>query len=140
MAFIKEWLKEEDWELYNSFELYYDHKLKKANENRLWTVDKERDIYFIFLGGGGLDVPEEHAIIWQNRKIRIMSDTKAVTEKTSGKTFLHWAVTNIWAEKSLEKKESELIQLIREILSWGCENLVIDQMAEPVFVEEGRVF
>ncbi len=47
MAFVSEWVQEKDWDLYNSFDLYYNHEREEANQNCSWEVDRERFILYI---------------------------------------------------------------------------------------------
>ncbi len=141
MAFIREWVQEKDWELYNSFELYYNNEREEANQNCLWTIDRERNIYFIFLGGGALERPQEYALIWEGRKIWMMVESKSIREQPNDKLRAHWKIEGIRAEKSLEKYQDEMMSLIEEVLDeYDGGGLIVDYMATPVFVEEGRVF
>ncbi len=142
MAFISEWVQEKDWDLYNSFDFYFNHKRKLAHKNCYWTVDREREIYFIFSGGGNMDMPEEYSLIWKERKVRIERKAGLAYESPSGENKLHMKIIKIVAEKSLEGKKDELIELIKEIFEFRCEgsqNLVIEYIVDPTFVE-GRIF
>lgn len=55
MAFVKEKILEENKELFDSFNLCYDGVKREVNKFTYWLVDKEREIYFIYLGGGALE-------------------------------------------------------------------------------------
>lgn len=52
MAFVKEYLTKQDKELLGSWKIHKEGKLINPNIYKSWNVDKEREIYFIYLGGG----------------------------------------------------------------------------------------
>ncbi len=75
MAFVKEIVPEADKELYNSFEIKdeldeldknYIYKWYPDNE---WVVDREREIYFIYVTGGQNEAhPMQFNLIYNGEK------------------------------------------------------------------------
>ena len=134
MAFVFERVSETDWELYNSFDLSFDDKKLIANKYKWWTVDMEREIYLILLGGGAFETPEVYTLIWNNDKIRILIEKKCVTNKFSN-SVIHCRIESITAPETLKKDSNKLIEILIEAFACtiDCE-YVIDFMAEPKFV------
>lgn len=71
MAFVREYILDDNKELFDSFNLTYDGKQREANEFATWYADKERGIYFVFLGGGVFEQASTYALIWKSEKIII---------------------------------------------------------------------
>ncbi len=87
-----------------------------------------------------IDIPREYALIWENKKVKIIAESEAVRESDTNEISSHWKIIGIEAEKTLESKKAELISIIMEALFFYCEDdVVIDYMAEPIFTV-GRVF
>lgn len=107
MAFIKEKVLEKNRELFESFNLTYDGKKRKVSEATIWYVDKERDIYFMYLGGA-LETPKTYELIWKNRKAIINVETRPSNDKTT------WIMDMI-ASKQLESQKSDLMNILSEI-------------------------
>ncbi len=76
MAFVKEIVPEADKELYNSFEIKdeldeldknYIYKWYPDNE---WVMDREREIYFIYVTGGQNEAhPMQFNLIYNGEKV-----------------------------------------------------------------------
>ena len=135
MAFVKEDVLGNNMELYESFNLYYDGKKRNPNGATQWQVDKERDIHFIFLGGGALERPKVYALIWKGEKVII-----SVESRPQRKGNVHWLIEEIKASKNLEQYKDELVEIIKEVAEadYGCE-VVFMKFPEPIFVEEERL-
>ena len=108
MAFIKEKVLEKNRELFESFNLTFREEKIDASEFTSWYVDKEREIYFIWLGGGALETPKTYALIWKNRKAIIYVETRPSNDKTT------WIMDMI-ASKQLESQKSDLMNILSEI-------------------------
>lgn len=134
MAFVKEKILEENKELFDSFNLCYDGVKREVNKFTYWLVDKEREIYFIYLGGGALEHPYVYALIWKNRKVIITVESRSYKEN------VHWLIESIKASKSLEQDKKAIIEIIKEVvpITYGCE-VIFEVFPEPVFVEEERL-
>ena len=134
MAFVKEDVTGADKALFDSFGFVFDNEPVKAGRFTTWTVDRKRDIYFTYLGGGALERPRSYAMIWKNKKIII------IVESRSYKENVHWLIESIKASKSLEQDKKAIIEIIKEVvpITYGCE-VIFEVFPEPVFVEEERL-
>ncbi len=134
MAFIKEDVTGADKALFDSFGFVFDNEPVKAGRFTTWTVDRKRDIYFTYLGGGALEHPYVYALIWKNRKVIITVESRSYKEN------VHWLIESIKASKSLEQDKKAIIEIIKEVvpITYGCE-VIFEVFPEPVFVEEERL-
>ncbi len=66
MALVEEKVKEEDRELFNSFV-----PSRKANECTKWIVDREKKIYFFWVGGEARECIDVYFMFWNNIKTYI---------------------------------------------------------------------
>lgn len=133
MAFIKEKVLEKK-ELFESFNLTYDGKKRKVSEATIWYVDTEREIYFVWLGGGALETPKTYALIWKNRKAIIDVETRPSNDKTT------WIMDMI-ASKQLESQKSDLMNILSEItfIMYKGEKVELQLLSDIEFVEENRL-
>lgn len=133
MAFIYERVAEKDWELYNSFNLIYDGKKLNANKYKAWTVDKERQIYLILLGGGAFEQPEIYAFIWKNQQIKVYISSKCI-KNSDGQRTVHWNIENIVAPILLKPQKKMFIEDLKKAIDvyLNC-NFIIDNIPEPNF-------
>ena len=144
MGFVYEKVPEADWGLYNSFKLrsYGREGVSKANQYSFWTVDRERSIYFIFIGGGANELPYEYAIIWRGEKILIDVEARSmVTDDPLGE--LHWRIDSIIAPRSLESRKDDIVPLVLDVVNavHAVQHKIpyrftITHVAEPKFVDE----
>lgn len=109
MAFIKEKIADNK-QLYDSFHLTYQGKKREVYEFSKWYVDRERDIYFEFLGGGTSDKPSTYAIIWEGRKVIIDVEVRV------SKSEVKWFIEEIKASNKLQYNENKIIEIIKEIV------------------------
>lgn len=66
MAFINEEISDSDKELFYSFN-FINPVTRKPLNPRKWTIDRERDILLVGLGGQGLEsseIPMFYALVW----------------------------------------------------------------------------
>ncbi|MCH5205587.1 MAG: hypothetical protein J1F09_01455 [Oscillospiraceae bacterium] len=133
MAFIKEKVLEK-LELFESFNLTYDGKKRKVSEATNWYVDTEREIYFVWLGGGALETPKTYALIWKNRKAIIDVETRLSIDKTT------W-IMNMIASKQLESQKSDLMNILGEItfIMYKGKKVELQLLSDIEFVEEKRL-
>ena len=131
MAFVKEYLKKKEKELLGSWKIRKEEKFIDPSIYKSWNVDKEREIYFIYLGGGTLERPSIYALIWKSKKVIIS------VESRSYKDNVHWLIESIKASKALEHDKEKIVEIIKEVvpISYGC-NVIFEVFPEPVFVEE----
>ena len=134
MGFVKEMVCPDSEMLYNSFMIEYEGEICKANKYMSWYVDKERDMYFSFLGGFTNERAASYVLVWKNKKIMIEVDVKPT------KDVVYWSILRIKAAKELELYRDEIEEIICEVATivHSERKLVIDQMADIVFCLEDK--
>ncbi|MCH5196341.1 MAG: hypothetical protein J1F28_06490 [Oscillospiraceae bacterium] len=135
MAFIKEKVLEKNRELFESFELMFREEKIDASEFTSWYVDKEREIYFIWLGGGALQIPETYELIWKNRKAIITVEFRPSKEQ------IYCIINSIKASRQLEQQKDELMNIIMEIISvmFNGKRIEYEMLSNFEFVEEHKL-
>ena len=125
MGFIYEKVKEEDWELYNSFLPNYE----MADRFTRWVADKERNIYFFWTGGEIRESMYEYFLAWDDLKIYIY------TELRSGNEYIYIWIKQISIPKVLSndnEKINEIVDMIKEALQIMYNNKIIfKKIVEP---------
>lgn len=111
MSFVYEEVGEENKELWesigwkdwfcNSFRFY---------KGRHWSVDKERKIYLMGIGGY-IDMPEFWDMSYEGRIIRMEVAGKAKGNNSTGVVF-NWKIMRINIPKSLWGKKQDIIEQI----------------------------
>ena len=138
MAFIHEYVPREDWDLYNSFGLVnksidIGQKIA-ANENSIWMVDKERKVYFVMTGVIGREGIEYYTLVLEGKKVNIIAGFERRFDNGMQKGY---KVDSIIADKRLESREKEYLEIIREALLLGWKNgLDFIEFAQPKYREE----
>ncbi|MDE6208948.1 MAG: hypothetical protein K2M73_04625 [Lachnospiraceae bacterium] len=126
MAFIYERVKEEDRELFNSFV-----KSRKANKYTRWVADKERNIYFFWIGGESREYTKEYFLAWNDLKVYIYTEVKC------GKEDVHIWIKRISMPKVLSnnnEKINEIVDMIPEILQMMYRSKIIfEEIVTPSF-------
>jgi len=83
-----------------------------------WTIDRERDVFLIPLGGRGPDGerPEVFALVWKGQMVRFEA---SATGEGSGKFWstLHWKVGNVSVPEMLQSCRTQVIELVVQSLS-----------------------
>ena len=138
MAFINEYVSKEDWDLYNSFELVNKSinigQRIVANEHSGWIVDREKDIYFVRAGVLGREGIGYYTLILEGKKVNIIAGFERRFDNGMQKGY---KVDSIIADKRLESREKEYLEIIREALLLGWKNgLDFIEFAQPKYREE----
>lgn len=128
MAFVKEIVPEADKELYNSFEIKDElderdnvYIYKWLPERREWVVDREREIYFIYVTGGQNEAhPMQFNLIYNGEKVVLyctMDTYKTPTQDNPMKLHSVYNIIEINMPKSLEGKQETDIETIKSALT-----------------------
>ena len=132
MALVYEDVKKEDWDLYNSFV-----PSKKANDCSMWVVDREKNIYFFWVGGDYRDSSDIYFMSWNNIKIYIYTESRIIV---GGRVYI-W-IDSILIYKKLDSKSEivkEIIDTIKEALQMMYDNPIeFQRIANPTFEEEKK--
>ncbi len=134
MAFVNEFVPENDWELYNSFNLYSatTGKRKKAGENSCWIVDRDREIFFILTGVETRENIMDYTLVWQGKKVDITYyEGRSLRGGVSDGTKIYYDIYSIGADIELKKYEKEIIEIIKEFLQFEItKECVFEYIAE----------
>ena len=131
MALVYEKVKEEDWELYNSFL----PNIETADKYTKWVVDRDNNIYFFWTGGEMRESMYEFFMSLDNLKIYIYT---RIAKYVQGGMYI-W-IDRISIPKKIsdnnEKKE-EIVSLVKEILQIIYNNKVVFQNVEEPVARKG---
>lgn len=138
MAFISEYVSRKDWDLYNSFEFINKSinsgQIKQANDNSIWKVDRDRDIYFVRTGAIGREEIDYYTLVWKGKKVNIVAGFERRFDNGMQRGY---KVSSIIADIKLQSRECEYLEIIKEVLLLGWENgLDFIEFAEPKYREE----
>lgn len=141
MALVKEDVRQEDWEFFNSLNIQFEGKYKTANEYSEWVIDREREIIFTAVRLAGRDYGHTYILIWRKARVYIYVESRSEYHTDENARKYHWDIQRVMAPKSLEGKKDELVALIRDVAVINYDPrsssiFVIDNIAEPRFVEE----
>ncbi len=133
MALVYEKVKEEDWELYNSFL----PNIETADEYTKWIVDREKNIYFFRVCGDYRDSSDIYFMSWNNIKIYIDTESHSII---GGGTYM-W-INRILIYKMLDSESEiveEIVDTIKVALQIQYENPIkFQRIAKPTFEEEKK--
>ena len=140
MRLVRENVKEDDWEYFNSLNIHFQGKHITADKYSKWVVDNERKIVFTMVQTPGRDYGATYILLWEKIRVYIYVEDWSELPSDDGIRKYHWDIQSVSAPMTLNKKKSELINLIREIASINCvlnssSIFVIDNIAEPQFKE-----
>ncbi len=132
MALVEEKVKEEDWELFNSFV-----PNRKAYDCTKWIVDREKNIYFFRVGGEAREHIDVYFMSWNNIKIYIYTESRIIV---GGRVYI-W-IDSILIYKKLDSKSEivkEIIDTIKAALQIRYDNSIkFQEIANPTFEEEKK--
>ena len=135
MGFIYEKVKEEDWELYNSFLPNYE----TADRFTRWVADKERNIYFFWIGGETREEENVYFLAWDDLKIFIYTKVR-IYEETDNVDKAHIWINRILMPKAIKKDKKNIndtVEFIKEMLQIIYENQVFfEEISEVTFRED----
>lgn len=120
MAFVNEKIPEQDKPRFTAV-INYENLRKQARyipEFRsdllnLWTIDRARGVYVIFVTGGGREQLGYYAIVIDGQSIVFNVDRRVKGHDSIGLQE-HWDVYDLLIPLSIESRREEIKQLIRE--------------------------
>lgn len=119
MAFIKKKTSEADREFIDSFH-FINPVTNEKRHPRYWTIDQERNIFLIGLGGQGYyasEIPMFSALIW-NKCVIMLETFSSSIKNDSGVKECFWKITKIKAPICLLEKSDEMIEIIKQNFLW----------------------
>ncbi|PYG83914.1 hypothetical protein LY28_03762 [Ruminiclostridium sufflavum DSM 19573] len=145
MAFVYEKIPEGDRKYFNSFNLKspFTDKLLYSRE---WTIDREREVFMVGLGGQGTyesEIPMYYALVWGKSVIFLDTFCNGKGDYDTG-IEMWWKITKIKAPICLLKDNDKMIEIIKEAFDAmgfaGIRNCVkrvnFEYIAEPVYMQE----
>ena len=128
MAFVYETIPEKDWGLFNSWKLKNtqgDLMILKEGiapksycyyAEKDWIADREREIYFVYLGGQNRGQFKVNALIWKGIKIIVTFQSKVTYAKEHSASILYYDVLEILAPKILNLQKAEIVSIVNEVI------------------------
>lgn len=140
MALVRENVKQEDWEYFNSLNIQFEGKHITADKYSTWVIDRVGELVFTRVQTPGRDYGETYILIWGKARVYIYIESWTTLPEEDGRRRYHWDIQRITAPTSLRNKQDELFDLIRKVAeinyySRSSSIFVIDCIAEPQFVE-----
>ncbi len=155
MAFVNEYISDEDIKRYNLIELmnyYYKldrrfHPFDPKTRKLRWTIDKERNIWL--LKAISMHLPDHRegwtgevyfVLYYQGRKIEIVLKEEPGTDQSKDPIIKRWTLLRIKEEdiKGFDKKDKqEMFKVLQEALSeYGLDGLTDDDFKEIGFKKD----
>lgn len=145
MAFVNETISEADKKKYDDFNFILPVTRKPVPAWK-WTIDRERDVFLVSLGGQGgqfAEIPKFFMLVWKNKTIKIEAFYKFSGNENKGYDF-NWNITKIVIPEALRHELEAIVCLLKEAIdAYGdiydrnkINNVCFDNIATPVFVSE----
>ena len=139
MALVREDVKQEDWEYFNSLNIQFEGKHITADKYSTWVVNPEREVFFTTVCWGGRDYGDTYILIWGQSRIYVYVEARP-TRLANGTREFCWLIEKITAPLTIKDKRDELINLIKEVADINYDRrssaiFVITRIAEPEFIE-----
>lgn len=153
MAFVNEKLTEKDKEFIASFQFHnpigMKEELVKIPEK--WTVDRNRELYLICLGGQGYRFsdefpPDYYILIVKNTVIEITVQHNSIGNNTDG-IDVTWRITSIFIKNNTNNiSNKKIIEYIKEAFikrasmgGFSLEKNVVNVKFETICIPTGQV-
>ena len=147
MAFVYEKLSKKDKEFIASFKLPYPlSRSMMADIPRCWAADREREMFFVSVGGQGFHFSEEYPpsyyyLIWCGQLIMMQSYYKAIGNMQEKRKYIY-KVHCILAPNILESQSALIAEVIKEAVteyergsSQFFGTIEFEEMSTPIFME-----
>lgn len=117
MAFVNEFVPEDQKKL-----LKADARFNKswgAIDLRKWTIDRERNVFIVYVQGGMPSLgdeyvdPDHYAMCWNGEVIKFTAATRSSSKYNEGRV-VDWVVHKVGIPPSLELQRDSVLQLIQE--------------------------
>lgn len=117
MAFVNERIPDEEKEQFKDLSRWKNPVTGRQIEIYKWTIDRERDVFFIPLGGygGRPGMPDYFVLSWHGAVIEIDGCGEASGNAEKG-VVVFWNIANVVIPRSLESKSTEVIELVKEAM------------------------
>ena len=119
MGFVKENITtEEDKARFNAFKFVtpVSKKNYEISKSTKWVIDRERDIFMTYLGGGPHEVPDFFVLILPEGRVYFEGFRK-VTGDGPGTQEIWWELIRVDIPSHIKSRELEIQELIKEVLT-----------------------
>ncbi len=126
MAFVNEYVSDEDIKKYNLDRVWLDRNAVYKIEGKLpsgfrhkWTVDRESDTYFMVVGGGGYDRNVTRCLLYRGGQfwdIELAKPGEGSNDFSEQPYRIVWALETINLRRP-ETAHREVIQVLKEALT-----------------------
>lgn len=125
MAFINEYVSEEDIQKYQLREIWLQHHpAYKKDKNPFstfrfkWAIDRERDTYLMCISGGGYDRDySEWVLFWRNQPVTIHLKMPGEGSKSFEQPYrIVWALDRIY-KQLVGAEQQEFLHALKEALT-----------------------
>lgn len=134
MAFINEYISEEDIKKYGIREIWDQfHPFSKNDMNLLkkhsWTVDKERDVFFIPAKSGREEKSSQVIAIlwWKGAYLSVtLANVGGHYDHVNKKGDKRWQLIDVWRPAGFEVSDEDIIPVLKEALvKYGFSGIAI---------------
>jgi hypothetical protein len=85
-------------------------------ERWMWTVDRERGVYLVSLGGGFGDMPRIFALVLPEGTVRIEGRSSEQGAIAARAVEIEWNVSAVRIPRALASRTGQILALVREAL------------------------
>lgn len=132
MAFVNEYVSEEDIEKYNLKEIWLNFRPGRKKEipsyfRFSWTVDKERNVFFIPAYSGKEEFSDRVNCIFSWKGVLLDVTLQGVSgwlDYENGRGEKQWGLINIKKPKGFLVPDVDIISVLKEaLLAFGCDGV-----------------
>lgn len=117
MAFVNEFASQEDVEKYGLKQLCDKYRIY-CGDRFDWTIDKDRDMYLMWVGSGREDTVCQHDFVfyWNQTLIEARFFVKGESPRNrSG--WKHWSLLRLFVPENLESQRFAIIEDLKQALA-----------------------
>lgn len=120
MSFVNEEISEADHAKYigDSLNIYFPNPAAPGSTRfQKWAIDRECNVFLVFLSGGAGPFPERYALVW-NGEIVVLegSSRRRRDERIPTALAVDYRVHGIYLTPALMNRREELLTMVREAL------------------------
>jgi hypothetical protein len=117
MAFVNEYVPEEDVKKYGLERINLQYR--KTDIRYRWTIDRKRDVYLRWLGGGREEFcdQQDFTLYWKGTLIFVRLRVIDAGGERGGEGWTRWALQFLNCPEELQAKRSEIIADLKEALT-----------------------
>lgn len=120
MAFVNEEIPPKDKAKIDTDKMKKMAGIYHSSDPYRWAIDRERDVFLIFLRGGSPEIPTYYSLCTQGEIAVFNVSWRGEGNKYTG-VQLSCTVSNLRVSEALQPRINEIKQLIREALDEHCQ-------------------